>query len=404
MEYIRNMARHAWKGYHNHAFGHDELRPHSKTFFDWHSPYSILHTPIDSLDTFLIMNLETEYTQAKEIIFNSTMFNGTYQINVSFFETVIRIIGGLLSVYDLNGDQKVLELCVKLADVIVENGFSFDDIEGQGYGGFPSDSVSLRRGSRGYGSGSNLAGIGSNQLEFQYLTDVTGNPIYEQKSLYVFEKLRQIKLPVPGLFPTYIPSGQTDMSECGMFSLGGRLNPINPHHKMNKVEKVNKKLSELKQQEVGKELTDSCIWSYFSTETGLGAEVTNMELMKADYPKFHLRPEVIESIFYMWRFTHDPIYREKGWEIVMALEKHCKAPDGGYYGLDDVNNPKSKDDRMNSFFIAETLKYLYLLYTDDDVIPLEKYVFNTEAHPLSVRGHGRRRDPRKLKKVAFSEE
>jgi hypothetical protein len=53
-------------------------------------------------------------------------------------------------------------------------------------------------------------------------------------------------------------------------------------------------------------------------------------------------------------------------------------------------------DRQESFFLAETLKYAYLLFTDDDVIPLEKYVFNTEAHPVSVRGHGRRSDPAKF--------
>jgi hypothetical protein len=61
------------------------------------------------------------------------------------------------------------------------------------------------------------------------------------------------------------------------------------------------------------------------------------------------------------------------------------------------------DDLQQSFFLAETLKYLYLLFADDDLIPLEKYVFNTEAHPLSVRGHGARWDPKKWVKLPMKD-
>ena len=64
----------------------------------------------------------------------------------------------------------------------------------------------------------------------------------------------------------------------------------------------------------------------------------------------------------------------------------------GYHGLDDQGKPHN---RQQSFFLAETLKYLYLLFSDDSTIDLSKYVFNTEAHPISVRGYGRRKDPKK---------
>ncbi len=50
--------------------------------------------------------------------------------------------------------------------------------------------------------------------------------------------------------------------------------------------------------------------------------------------------------------------------------------------MTDVN--VSHDDVQQSFFLAETLKYLYLLFSDDSLIPLDKWVFNTEAHPLPV--------------------
>jgi mannosyl-oligosaccharide alpha-1,2-mannosidase len=68
---------------------------------------------------------------------------------------------------------------------------------------------------------------------------------------------------------------------------------------------------------------------------------------------------------------------------LQAIEKHCRV-EFGYSGIQDVTKTQPfHNDNQESFFLAETLKYLYLLFTDDDVIPLEKYVFNTEAHPLS---------------------
>ena len=68
------------------------------------------------------------------------------------------------------------------------------------------------------------------------------------------------------------------------------------------------------------------------------------------------------------------------------MERHCRT-DTGYSGIRDVyqNNPP-KDDVQQSFFLAETLKYLYLLFSDDDLIPLDKWVLNTEAHPIPIKG------------------
>lgn len=106
-----------------------------------------------------------------------------------------------------------------------------------------------------------------------------------------------------------------------------------------------------------------------------------------------LRPETVESIFILYRYTKDPIYREWGWSIFKSLVHNGRVPGGGYSGIRDVRKhpPKTIDeakknwnDKMESFFLAETLKYLYLLFNNDDVIPLDKWVFNTEAHPLPI--------------------
>ena len=111
-----------------------------------------------------------------------------------------------------------------------------------------------------------------------------------------------------------------------------------------------------------------------------------METWNADTRFFRLRPETIESIFYMWRITHDQKYRDWGYNIMKSIQKYCRV-EYGYSGIDDVTRtPPGSNDSMESFFLAETLKYLYLLFADDSTIPLDEFVFNTEAHPFRING------------------
>jgi endoplasmic reticulum Man9GlcNAc2 1,2-alpha-mannosidase len=78
-------------------------------------------------------------------------------------------------------------------------------------------------------------------------------------------------------------------------------------------------------------------------------------------------------------------YREWGWQIFQAFEKYTKVDSGGYTSLEDVTSlPPPKRDKMETFFLGETLKHLYLLFDESNTLPLDKYVFNTEAHPLPI--------------------
>eukprot|EP00850_Spirogloea_muscicola_P023238 SM000340S12928 [mRNA] locus=s340:370:4401:- [translate_table: standard] len=98
-----------------------------------------------------------------------------------------------------------------------------------------------------------------------------------------------------------------------------------------------------------------------------------------------LRPETVESVFYLHRITKDPKYRDWGWAIFKAFEANARVESGGYASLGDVTmTPPPQHDKMETFFLGETLKYLYLLFADDSVLPLDAFVFNTEAHPLPI--------------------
>ncbi|KAK4553005.1 mannosyl-oligosaccharide alpha-1,2-mannosidase [Recurvomyces mirabilis] len=94
------------------------------------------------------------------------------------------------------------------------------------------------------------------------------------------------------------------------------------------------------------------------------------------------RPETVESLFYMWRITGDEKYRQWGWQMFEAFRKHTITPDGtGYSSINSVQNvPTSLRDNMESFWLAETLKYFFLLFSSNDILPLTDVVFNTEAH------------------------
>ena len=141
---------------------------------------------------------------------------------------------------------------------------------------------------------------------------------------------------------------------------------------------------------LGANITDTCHESYRRTATGLGPETfyfTEREEAVAlnNFEEFYiLRPEVVESYFYLWRLTKDQRFRDYAWSATQAIARHCRTANGfsGIRNTSDIHS--AKDDVQQTFFLAETLKYLYLIFSSDDLIPLNEWVFNTEAHPLPI--------------------
>lgn len=164
-------------------------------------------------------------------------------------------------------------------------------------------------------------------------------------------------------------------------SLKHPTDPLTPE--LSKWDKEDIKLAE--------EVAEACWYTYKMNPTGLAAEITvfNTSVNKtrdafikpADTHNL-LRPETIESFFILWRITKNEKYREWGWEMFQSFEKHTRV-ESGYVSLSDVTvTPPEIRGKMETFFLAETLKYFYLLFSNEDFLPLDKIVFNTEAHPL----------------------
>ena len=126
--------------------------------------------------------------------------------------------------------------------------------------------------------------------------------------------------------------------------------------------------------------------------SGIGAEYSRFqpEMQPGHDASYKLRPETVESLFVLFRVTGDETYRSWGWEIWQSIDRHCRV-DGGYAALLDVREPSRKEDKMESFFLAETLKYLFLLFSPPELLPIaptadsdEFFVFNTECHPIKA--------------------
>ncbi|XP_017030200.1 mannosyl-oligosaccharide alpha-1,2-mannosidase IA isoform X2 [Drosophila kikkawai] len=446
---VVKMMEHAWHNYKLYAWGKNELRPlsqrpHSGSIF---GSYDLGATIVDGLDTLYIMGLEKEYREGRDWIERKFSLDNI-SAELSVFETNIRFVGGMLTLYAFTGDPLYKERAQHIADKLLP---AF-----QTPTGIPYALVNTKTGvakNYGWASGGSsiLSEFGTLHLEFAYLSDITGNPLYRERVQTIRQVLKEIEKP-KGLYPNFLnpktgkwgqlhmslgalgdsyyeyllkawlQSGQTDeeareMFDEAMLAILDKMVRTSPggltyvsdlkfdrlEHKMDHLACFSGGLFALgaatrqndytdKYMEVGKGITNTCHESYIRAPTQLGPEAfrfsdaVEARALRSQEKYYILRPETFESYFVLWRLTHDQKYRDWGWEAVLALEKHCRTAHG-YCGLRNVYQQEpQKDDVQQSFFLAETLKYLYLLFSDDSVLPLDEWVFNTEAHPLPIKG------------------
>ncbi|KAM9309811.1 mannosyl-oligosaccharide 1,2-alpha-mannosidase IA isoform 2-T2 [Pholidichthys leucotaenia] len=444
-EKVKEMMKFAWDNYKQYAWGKNELRPltrngHIGNMFGGLRGASI----IDSLDTLYIMGLMEDYNDAKEWVQTSLDLNSNGE--ASLFEVNIRYVGGLLSAYYLTGEElfktKAIELGEKLLPAfntptgIPRGVINLGSGTSWSWGWASAGSSILAEFGTLHLEFVHLTELSSNPIYTEKVMNIRKllNKIEKPHGLYpnflspVSGNWVQHHVSIGGLgdsfyeylIKSYLMSDKVDEDAKKMYydaleAIEANLVQKSPggltymaewrggilDHKMGHLACFSGGMigigaddgaPEKRQHylDLAAEITHTCHESYTRSATKLGpeafrfdsgAEATATRLSDRYYI---LRPEVIESYMYMWRLTHDPKYREWGWEAVEALEQHCRV-DSGFSGIRDVYTMTvSHDNMQQSFFLSETLKYLYLLFSDDDLLSLEDWVFNTEAHPLPI--------------------
>ena len=414
-EAVRGEFLHALNGYKRYAWGHDELKPLSKTYRDWYG-VSLYMTPVDALDTMITMGFDDEAKKTREFIVKNLSFDR--DIYVKNFEVTIRMLGGLLSSYQLTGDKRLLTLAEDLGNRLLP---AFKSKTGM-----PYMFVNLKTGAV-RGEVSNPAEIGTLLIEFGTLSKLTGKSIFYDKAKRALVELYNRRSPI-GLVGSAINVETGVWTDPSSHISGGidsyyeyllkawRLFDDKDCERMwrSSIEAVNKYLADETKgglwygyvdMNTGKRTAThfGALDAFFPavlalsgdldragrlqessfrmwTTFGIEPEELDYSAMKVAYAGYPLRPEIIESAYYLRYFTGDPRYLEMGRTFFDALRKYCKT-EAGYADLSDVR-AKTKSDRMESFFLAETMKYLYLLFAPRETLDLEKVVFNTEAHPL----------------------
>jgi ER degradation enhancer, mannosidase alpha-like 2 len=412
---VRTEFLHAWNNYERYAWGHDALRPLSKTAHDWYGQ-SLLMTPVDALDTLILMHLDAQAERARSLIVSKLSFDR--DIYVKNFEITIRLLGGLLSGYQLTGDKRLLSLAEDLGDRLLP---VFNSPTG-----LPYVYVNLRTGQT-RDPVTNPAETGTLLLEFGTLSKLTGKPVFYEKAKRALVETFQRRSPL-GLVGESINVETGEWTNTDSHISGG----IDSYYEYlwkcwllfgdndcrdmwdASIPAVNKYLADEIRGELWYGHTDMQTGERTKTQYGaldaffpallalsgdlerarrlqtssfkmwnlygIEPETLDYKTMRVLAGSYHLRPEIVESTYYLYHYTGDPEYRRMGEKMFDDFVKYCRT-DSGYAALADVGT-KQQLDEMQSFVLAETFKYFYLLFASPETLQFDKVIFNTEAHPL----------------------
>ncbi|XP_023699528.1 ER degradation-enhancing alpha-mannosidase-like protein 3 isoform X3 [Paramormyrops kingsleyae] len=445
---VVEMFDHAYQNYMDHAYPADELmpltcrgrvrglEPSRGDVDDALGKFSL--TLIDTLDTLALLNKTAEFEEAVRKVLSDVRLDN--DVVVSVFETNIRVLGGLLGGHSMavllkEGGQHMLWYEDELLDMAKDLGErllpAFNTSSG-----LPYPRVNLRHGVRGPETRTGTetdtctACAGTIILEFAALSRFTGDPIFETHARRALDFLWEKRQRNSNLVGTTINihSGEWVRRDSGVGAgvdsyyeyllkayilLGDDLflQRFNIHYAS-----IMKYISQpplLLDVHIHKPLLPARTWmdsllAFFPGLQVLKGDIrpaiethemlyqvtkkhnflpeaftTDFRVHWAQHP---LRPEFAESTYFLFKATRDPYYLEVGRTVLENLNRFARVP-CGFAAMKDVRTG-SHEDRMDSFFLAEMFKYLFLLFADPEDLPfdVEDYVFTTEAHllPLSL--------------------
>lgn len=412
---VRQEFLHAWRGYKQYAWGHDELKPLSKTSHDWYE-HTLLITPVDALDTMLLMGLKDEAAETQAYIFAHLSFDQDMYVQV--FEITIRHLGALVTLYQMTNDRRFLDLATDLGNRLLP---AFKSATG-----LPYRYVNLKTGQVRDGV-SNPAETGTLLIEFGSLSKLTRNPVFYDAAKRALVETYSRRSSI-GLVGSNIDVETGKWTDTDSHISGG----IDSYYEyllkcwLLFGDRDCKRMWEASRTAMNRYLIDDNgkeLWyGHAAMETGkrtattygaldaflpavlaMGGDVRrarrlqdsgyrmwqlhgiepeemDYRTIKVTHGGFPLRPEFVESAYYLYHYTGEQKYLQMGETVLDGLRRYCRT-DIGYAGLKDVVT-KEKRDNMQSFLFAETFKYLYLLFAPPQTLKFNDVVFNTEAHPI----------------------
>ncbi|CAB3401192.1 unnamed protein product [Caenorhabditis bovis] len=443
-EEAHSMFLHGYKSYMNHAYPADELMPLSckgrirgvtpsrGDVDDTLGNFSL--TLIDSLDTLVVLNEFDEFERAVNLVINNVKFDA--DLVVSVFETNIRVLGGLISAHIMallvkekfpqrlkKYDKQLLQMAVEVGDRLLP---AFNTTSG-----LPYSRINLKFGmleSLKRQKDTCTACGGTMLLEMAALSRLSGNPIYELKARKAMDFLWQQRHRSSDLMGTVlnVHSGDWVRRESG---IGAGIDSYYEYclkayillGDSNYLERFNKHYDAVmryvnkgplfidvhmhRPTVATRGFMDSLLafWPGLQVLKGDVKEAIEMHEMLFQVIQKHkflpeafthdfqvhwgehpLRPEFVESTYFLYRATKDPHYLHVAKQIMDSINKYVKVP-CGFASLKDVRTMK-KEDQMESFVLSETFKYLYMIFSEpsDLIFDPDHYVLTTEAHFLPI--------------------
>ncbi|KAK3035802.1 hypothetical protein RJ639_034618 [Escallonia herrerae] len=436
---VRKMFYHAYDNYMTYAFPHDELKPLTKTFTDSLSELGNLkleHLPqkyngsaltlVESLSSLVILGNNTEFERAVVWLSENLTFDVDARINL--FECNIRVLGGLVSAHLLATDStnRLVQGTYKNELLVLAENLgrrflpAFDTPTG-----LPYAWINLKYGVlENETTETSTSGCGSLILEMGALSRLTGDTRFESAALRALRKLWSMRSSLNLLGTTLdVTTGEWIEHSSG---IGAGVDSfyeylIKAHILFGRDEFW--RMFQSAYVAVQKYFRHGPWYHEADMRTGKATywQLTSLQafwpgVLVGDIPAansshrefFHiwekfgvlperylldhlilhptekyypLRPELAESTFYLYQATRDPWYIEVGASIVDSLNLYTKV-EGGFASVRDVTTMQL-EDHQHSFFLAETCKYLYLLF-DDSFLVGRNYIFTTEGHPLPI--------------------
>lgn len=420
-EKVKAETIRSWNAYRDYAWGYDVLLPLSKSGFNWYDE-SIGISPIDAYSTLKVMGLEE---QAKEVEEYALEMDWNKDVYVQVFEVNIRILGGLLAIYEYTRNPEILAKVQDFADRLMP---AFE----KSPTGIPYHSVNLMSGQtaghRGEGKGNviNVAQAATYLMEFGILSYYTEDPKYYQAAKKatkaVFERKSAIGLPgehidvetgewkgtrwhhlqagvdayYEYMYKSYMIFPDPEIKEIWDYSKAKIDQYLTDDYEgrrwytivnMDNGEVLKRSVSlydafwpaiQAISGDVENAEKTQKAWDWLWDQYGLLPTRYHYGEDTIEYANQFLNPEIIESAYYLHQITGKEEYIDMVKKYWKDINTCCKN-DVAYHSVKNVET-KEKDDYLATYFFAETLKYFYVAFAGKEEFDFNEHIFNTEAH------------------------